>query len=93
MQKKTPLRQCLGCREMKPKKELIRVVKSPDNEISLDPGGKKPGRGAYICPDENCFKRIKKSNALNRTFKIQIPDETMEELQNQSINKETLNES
>ena len=74
---------CLGCREMKPKKELIRVVKSPADEISLDPVGKKPGRGAYVCPDANCFKRVAKSNALSRAFKMQISSEIMDELQNQ----------
>jgi len=93
MPKKTPLRMCLGCREMKPKKELIRVVKSPDDEISIDPVGKKPGRGAYVCPDVDCFKRISKSNALSRTFKMQISPEVIQELQNQIINKEIIDES
>ena len=55
--KKIPMRQCLGCREMKPKKELIRVVKSPEGEISLDFKGKKPGRGAYVCPNPACRKQ------------------------------------
>lgn len=57
MPKKIPMRQCLGCREMKPKRELIRVVRSPEGEISLDFRGKKPGRGAYVCPDPECLKR------------------------------------
>ena len=57
MQKKIPMRQCLGCREMKPKRELIRVVRSPEGEISLDFKGKAPGRGAYICPDAECLKK------------------------------------
>ena len=57
MPKKIPMRQCLGCREMKPKKELIRVVKSPEGEVSLDFKGKKPGRGAYVCPQAECLKR------------------------------------
>ncbi len=75
MQKKIPMRQCLGCREMKPKKELIRVVKSPEGEISLDFRGKAPGRGAYLCPDANCLKRAIKSKALERGFETQIPKE------------------
>ena len=72
--KKIPLRQCLGCREMKPKRELIRVVRSPQGEISLDFHGKKPGRGAYLCPDPACLKRIRKSRALERAFDLPIPD-------------------
>ena len=74
MPKKIPLRQCLGCREMKPKRELIRVVRSPQGEISLDFHGKKPGRGAYLCPDPACLKRIRKSRALERAFDLPIPD-------------------
>ena len=81
--KKIPMRQCTGCREMKPKKELIRVVKSPDGEISIDFKGKKPGRGAYICPDMACFKKVKKSKVLSKTFDIEIPDEIYEELERQ----------
>ncbi len=74
MTKKIPLRQCLGCREMKPKKELIRVVRSPEGEISLDFRGKKPGRGAYLCPDSACLARAKKSRALERAFDVAVPD-------------------
>ena len=70
MPKKIPLRQCVGCREMKPKKELIRVVKSPEGEVSLDFKGKKPGRGAYVCPDAECLRRARKSRALERAFSI-----------------------
>ena len=84
--KKNPLRMCLGCREMKPKTDLIRVVKSPENEVSIDPTGKKNGRGAYICLDPNCFKRIVKSNALSRTFKTQIPEGIIIELQEKQVN-------
>jgi len=80
MQKKVPLRQCLGCREMKPKRELIRVVKSPEEKISLDLSGKKPGRGAYICIDKNCLKRAEKAKALSRAFKTQLPENIIEEL-------------
>ena len=83
MAKRVPLRQCLGCREMKPKSELIRVVKSPDGKISLDFTGKKPGRGAYVCRDKSCFDRVIKSKALSRAFKTQISDDIVTELQQQ----------
>ncbi len=72
MPKKIPMRQCLGCREMKPKGELIRVVRSPEGDISLDFRGKKPGRGAYLCPDPNCLARAKKSRAIERAFSTQV---------------------
>lgn len=72
MPKKIPLRQCLGCREMKPKGELIRVVRAPDGAISLDFRGKKPGRGAYLCPDPECLARARKGRALERAFSAQI---------------------
>ncbi len=83
MPKKIPLRQCLGCREMKPKRELIRVVRSPEGEISLDFRGKKPGRGAYLCPDPVCLKRIRKSKALERAFSLPIPEEVYDALEQQ----------
>lgn len=72
MPKKIPMRQCLGCREMKPKGELIRVVRSPEGEISLDFRGKKPGRGAYLCPDPDCLAKAKKGRALERAFSAQV---------------------
>ena len=80
MPKKIPLRQCLGCREMKPKKELIRVVRSPEGEISLDFHGKKPGRGAYLCPDPACLKKARKSRALERAFSLPIPEDVYDGL-------------
>ena len=80
MQKKIPMRQCVGCREMKPKKELIRVVKSPQGEIDLDLRGKAPGRGAYLCPDGACLKKAIKSKALERGFEMAIPAEIYEDL-------------
>ena len=79
-QKRIPMRQCVGCREMKPKKELIRAVKSPEGHISLDFRGKAPGRGAYVCPDPACLKRAIKSKALERAFETQIPQEIYEGL-------------
>lgn len=80
MQKKIPMRQCLGCREMKPKRELIRVVRSPEGEISLDFKGKAPGRGAYICPAPACLKQAIKAKALERAFSTQIPEAVNEKL-------------
>lgn len=73
-EKKIPLRKCLGCNEMKPKKELIRAVKSPDGEISLDLTGKKSGRGAYICPDKACFQKARKGRRIERALDTQIPE-------------------
>lgn len=81
MQKKIPMRQCLGCREMKPKKELIRVVRSPEGEIGLDFRGKAPGRGAYLCRSRECLKKAVKSKALERAFSAQIPQEVYDRLQ------------
>lgn len=83
MEKKIPMRQCLGCREMKPKKELIRVVRSPEGEISLDFKGKASGRGAYVCPDPKCLKKAIKARALERAFSAQIPPEIYERLESQ----------
>ena len=80
MQKKIPMRQCVGCREMRPKKELIRVVKSPEGEISLDFHGKAPGRGAYLCPDPECLKKAIRAKALERAFDVKIPQEVLDGL-------------
>lgn len=73
-QKKIPMRRCCGCNEQKPKKELIRVVRSADGEISLDLTGKASGRGAYICNNLECLKKARKSRRIDRTFEITIPD-------------------
>ena len=73
----------MGCREMKPKRELIRAVKSPDGEVNLDFKGKMPGRGAYLCPNGECLKKAMKSKALERAFSVQIPEEIYEELRQQ----------
>ena len=83
MEKKIPLRQCLGCREMKPKKELIRVVRSPEGEISLDFKGKASGRGAYVCPNGSCLKKAIKARALEKAFSTAIPPEIYDRLQAQ----------
>lgn len=81
--KKIPMRQCLGCREMKPKRELIRVVKSPEGEISIDLKGKKPGRGTYICPNLDCLARARKSKGLERAFSAPISPEVYDALEAQ----------
>ena len=83
MQKKIPMRQCLGCREMKPKRELIRAVKSTDGEVSLDFKGKMPGRGAYLCPNSECLKKAMRSKALERAFSVQIPENIYDDLRRQ----------
>ncbi len=80
MEKKIPMRQCLGCREMKPKRELLRVVRSPEGEISLDYRGKASGRGAYICPDPQCLKKAIRARALERALSTSIPPEILERL-------------
>ncbi len=79
--KKVPMRMCVGCREMKPKRELIRVVRSPEGEVSLDPVGKKPGRGAYVCRSENCLKRAIKQKQLERQLEVQLTEEVAKQLQ------------
>ena len=79
------MRKCTGCNEMKPKKELVRVVKSPEGEISIDLTGKKPGRGAYVCRDAACLAKARKAKRLERAFSCDIPDDvydSMEEVLN-----------
>ena len=83
MPKKIPLRQCVGCREHKPKKELIRVVRSPEGEVSLDFKGKLPGRGAYVCPLEGCLAKARKSRALERAFDTALPAKVYDALEQQ----------
>ena len=73
--KKIPVRQCLGCNEHKPKAELIRVVRSPEGEISLDTRGKKSGRGAYICHNVKCLNKARKSKRIERALECEIPEE------------------
>lgn len=82
MPKKIPMRQCTGCREMKPKRELVRVVRSPEGTVSLDARGKSPGRGAYVCPSPDCLKRAMKTRALERALDTAIPPEIYESLLN-----------
>ena len=79
--RKQPMRMCTGCGEMKEKRELIRVVKSTDGEISLDKTGKKNGRGAYICHDAACLKKARKNKRIERAFEVTIPDEIYDRME------------
>ena len=88
--KKIPMRKCTGCNEMKPKKELMRVVKSPEGEISLDFTGKKNGRGAYICRSEECFKKARKMRRFEKSFSCKI-EESVYEVMTDELRKETKN--
>ena len=78
--KKIPIRTCIGCNEAKPKKELIRIVKTPDGEVLVDATGKKNGRGAYVCPVTSCLDKAIKTKRLSRTFEMPIENELYEKL-------------
>ena len=80
MQKKIPQRQCMGCRERMEKRQLIRVVRTPDGQVQMDFSGKVNGRGAYICPKADCLKKAQKAKALDRALEITIPDEIYDRL-------------
>ncbi len=86
--KKIPLRKCLGCNEMKPKKELIRVVHNAEGVTSLDTTGRSPGRGAYICNSKECFDKAKKTKSFNRAFQSNIPEEIYEALSKELTDNE-----
>lgn len=79
--RKMPMRQCVGCQEMKNKKEMIRVIRTKEDEFLLDATGKKNGRGAYICPDRECLKKAVKNKGLERSFKQKIPETVYEALE------------
>ncbi len=79
--KKVPQRQCIGCGEMKNKKEMIRILKTPEGEFTLDATGRKNGRGAYLCPSVECFRNAVKGKGLERSFKMAIPKEVYEILE------------
>ena len=78
--KKIPMRQCIGCGEMKPKKEMLRIIKTAEEEILLDTTGRKNGRGAYICPNSECLKKAVKGKGLERSFKMALPKDVYEML-------------
>ena len=80
-QRKIPLRQCLGCNERKPKKELLRVVRTPEGEIELDFNGKRSGRGAYICHDVKCLRKARKSGRIGKNLEWEIPDEVYDRME------------
>ncbi len=79
--KKVPMRKCIGCNEMKNKKEMMRVIRTPENEIVLDTTGKKNGRGAYLCFSRECLEKAVKSRGLERSLKVPIPREVLESLE------------
>ncbi len=79
--RKTPLRMCMGCGEMKPKGELVRIVRSPEGEVSLDPGGKKPGRGAYLCPSADCLKAARRKKRIEHALDTRIDDEIYDSME------------
>ncbi len=78
---KVPLRQCVGCKEMRSKKELLRIVRTEEGHVMLDPTGRKNGRGAYICPSRDCLKLAIKNHGLNRTLKCEVGESVYEELE------------
>ena len=80
MQKKIPQRQCMGCRERKAKRDMIRVVRTTEGTVTLDFGGKLNGRGAYVCPDPECLKKAQRSKALERSLEVAIPEEVYQRL-------------
>ena len=86
--KKIPMRQCLGCNEHKPKRELLRVVRSPEGEISLDFIGKKSGRGAYICHDIKCLRRARKSRRIDKNLECEIPEAVYDQMEQELLSHE-----
>ena len=98
-QRKQPLRKCTGCGEMKEKRELVRVVKAPDvkdeegniissGQVSLDTTGKKPGRGAYVCPCRECFEKARKARRFERALSCQIPEEIFNQMESELTENE-----
>jgi len=81
MNKKVPTRQCVGCGEMKNKKDMLRVLKTPEGPIVLDATGKKNGRGAYLCKTKGCLIQARKSKGLERSFKMSIPNDVYDDLE------------
>lgn len=89
MAKNTPLRRCIGCGESKDKKQLIRIIRTPEGSIELDITGKKNGRGAYICRSQDCLNRAMKTKGLDRSFKMSIPKEIYDVLSKELMELET----
>lgn len=90
--RKIPMRMCVGCHEMKPKRELQRIVRSPEGVVSIDPVGKKPGRGAYVCRNVECLKKARKAKALERKFEAPVSAEVFDELEKQFADLPPVNE-
>ena len=88
-QRKIPLRMCSGCGERKEKRELIRVVRSPEGEVLMDATGKKSGRGAYLCPDADCLRKARKAKRLERSLECAIPPEVYERLEGELATGDT----
>lgn len=87
--KKIPMRQCLGCREMLPKRELIRIVRSPEGVLSLDFKGKAPGRGAYLCGKAACLQKARKSRAIERALGVAVSEQMQEQLEKEMAQGDT----
>lgn len=87
--KKIPMRQCLGCREMLPKRELIRIVRSPEGVLSLDFKGKAPGRGAYLCGKAACLQKARKSRAIERALGVAVSEQMQEQLEKEMAQSDT----
>lgn len=88
MNKKVPMRQCIGCGEMKSKKEMMRILKTTEGDIVLDVTGKKNGRGAYLCISEECLKKAKKNRGIERSFKMSISEEVYDRLEKEFAERE-----
>ena len=86
--KKTPMRKCTGCGEMKDKKEMIRVIRNDEGKLELDMTGRKNGRGAYICNDLECLRKARKNKGLERSFKMPVPPEVYEQIEKEFIESE-----
>ena len=79
--RKIPMRMCLGCQQMKPKKELLRIVRTPEGTVEVDPTGKRNGRGAYLCPDSNCFQIAQKEHRFRKAFGVDLESEVFASLE------------
>lgn len=88
-EKKIPLRKCTGCGESKSKKELIRIIRTPEGDICLDETGRKNGRGAYLCKNMDCWKKVKKTRGLDRSFKMAVPPEVYDLLEKEFMKFES----
>ena len=88
VQKKIPMRQCMGCRERLAKRDMIRVVRCTDGAVQLDFSGKLSGRGAYICPKEDCLKKARKAKSLDRSLEVAIPEEVYDRLEKEMATNE-----